>query len=131
MNPRLERVKIEFDLVDNDIAEIIASSSPPDNVTVSKPAIFVKASAASNGGIFSQVAIQFIHDAHDVLLGLIAAWIYDCCKKSGKKNGRVNRDQIVYSEHNIRRIIKKELRNQRAREAQRRRDERRSPKKSS
>jgi hypothetical protein len=121
----MERIFLQFDFSDKDIPDIIANSTPPKGVKVGKPAVFIQASSVS-GGVFVQLVIQFVHDA---AFAVLAAWLYECCVKSGKKKGRVNHDQIVYSERNIRRIIKKELKNQRARNAQRRHDKNRPPKK--
>jgi hypothetical protein len=84
MNPTEELVRIEFDFVDQDIAKIIAASTTPEGVRVGKPATFIKASAAS-GGIYVQIAIQFVNDIHDIGLGILVAWLYDRFKQCNKK----------------------------------------------
>jgi len=125
MNPTTEIVFLEFDKT---IADIIFTSAPPNNVTVSKPEVFTKASADVGGG-FYQVAIQFANDIHDLAIGFLAAWLYECCKQSGKKKGRVNGDEIIFNKRNMRRLIKMELKQQRQRDAQRRREKNRAAKK--
>lgn len=126
----MNHILLEFDYADKDLAELISNSTPPEGFTVSKSGTFIKASG-STGGAFTQIAIQFAQDVRDVAIAILATWLYKCCEKSGKKEGRINRDKIAYSERSIRRIIKKELKNQRARDAQRRNDKHRPPKKRS
>jgi hypothetical protein len=126
----MERIRIQFDLGDDDIAKIIADSNPPNGIAVGKPTTIIKA-AADSGGVFIQIAITFFNDVRDISIGILAAWLYDCCKQSGKKKGRVNNNEIIYSKNSIRRIVKQELKNQRARQSQRRNDKNRATKKRS
>ena len=121
MKHTVEKVFLEFDFRDGVIAEIIANSTPPDGVKVGKPANIIKASA-NTGGLFVQIAIEFAHDVRDLAVGILSAWLYECCAKSGKKNGLVNRKQIVFNKRNIRQIIKEELKHQKQRDAQSKRE---------
>jgi hypothetical protein len=124
----MQRICLHFALSDRDIAEIISDSKPPDGVTVGKPTVFIQASASS-GGVFTQIVIQILQDVHEVGILVLAAWLYDCCVKSGKKKGRVNKQQIVLNKRNISLLVKRELTNQIAREKQRRNDKNRPAKK--
>jgi hypothetical protein len=54
----MERIFLEFDYSDNDLAELIANTAPPEGVKVGKPAIFIQASGSS-GGVITQIVIQF------------------------------------------------------------------------
>jgi hypothetical protein len=128
MKPSIRRIRLEFDLSDKNVADVIANSIPPDGVTTSKPSPLVKA-AADSGGIFYQVVLYFSGAASAVILNMLAAWLYDCCKKSGKKKGRVNGHQIVYSKYSISLVIKKELESERKRDTQGRKDKNRTSKK--
>jgi hypothetical protein len=124
-------ILLEFDFSDKDITDIIVNSNPPSGVTIGKPTNLIKAAADINegGGVFIQIAIRFVQDVHDVSLAMLAAWLYNCCVKSGKKKGRIGQNETVYNKRNIRRIIKNELKNQGNRNKQRRRNKNRPPKK--
>jgi len=124
----MQRILLEFDAIDG-IAEIIANSTPPDGVMVEEPAHIIKASGDHGGGVFTLAAIQLVKDVHDVGILVLAAWIYDCCIKSGKKKSRINNQQIVLNKRNIRLLIKRELANQIGRKKKRRSHKHRSPKK--
>ena len=78
----MTRIVLRFDYADKDIADIIANSKPPPGVTVGRPAVFIQAS--TTGGVFTQIVIQVAQIGRDVLLMLLAAWLYDRCKQSGK-----------------------------------------------
>jgi hypothetical protein len=129
MTPTTEQIHLEFDLSDKDIADFIYNSKPPVGVTISKPAVLIKASADGGGGVFVQLAIQFLNDFHDVGLGVLAAFIYDRFIKRDRKSCRINNKKTVLNNRNIRRLIKAELANQIAREKQRTHDKNRPPKK--
>ena len=120
----MQRIFLEFDFSDKDLAELISNSTPPKGVTVDKPSIIIKASAG--GGIFSQIVISFMVGVGS---SLVADWIRECIKKSNKKKGRINGQKIDYNKSHICRIIQNELQNQRDRDEQRRRDKNRSTKK--
>jgi hypothetical protein len=114
------RIHLEFSPSDEDLAEIIASATPPAGIAVSKPGHIIKASARETGGIFVHVAIEF---AVQVSATILAAWIYDCWKKhSKKKSARINREQTTLTKRTIQRLIKQELARQKAREKQYKRD---------
>jgi hypothetical protein len=130
MKPAAEKIFLEFDFCDKEIAEIIANAAPPDGVKVGKPATFIKASGET-GGIFVQVVIEVANGIRDLAIGILSAWLYDCCVKSGKKTGRVNRKQVVFNKRSIRQIIKEELKSQSQRDAQRKRDNKSTKKKRS
>lgn len=108
---------------DPELANSLATSTPPKGVRVSKPSMIIE--CATPAQIFVQVAISFFPS---ILSSLVAAWIYECLKKSGKKSGRINRKQVVFHKRDILRLIKKELSNQKARDAQRRREKHKSAK---
>jgi hypothetical protein len=112
-------ILLEFDFSDKDLADLIANSTPPKGVKVGKPAVFIQASSSS-GGVFVQLAIEFVHDGKDVFLGLLSAWIYDRLKKSDKKGSRINNQQIVFNKCNIVSVIKNALSNQGGRKPKRR-----------
>lgn len=126
----MKRIRFEFPLSAKNIADIISNATPLDGATISKPVIMTKA-GADTGGIFVQITIQFIHDAHDLIIGILGAWLYDRIKEGKKKCHRINNQTIVLNKRNIRRLIKRELANQIAREKQRRNDKNRPPKKRS
>src|ERR1022692_4753265 len=128
MNPATERIFLEFDLSDKNIADFIYKSKPPDGMKVSKPAVLIKASA-DTGGVFVQLAIEFVHDIRDIGISILGAWLYDRFIKCDKKSCRINNKKTVLNNRNIRRLIKEELKSQIAREKQRRNDKHRSAKK--
>jgi hypothetical protein len=112
-------IHFEFSPSDEDLAEIIASATPPEGITVSKPGHVIKASAET-GGVFVHIAIEF---AVQVSATIVAAWIYDCWKKhTKKKSARINRQQASLTKRTILRLIKQELAEQKAREEQYKRD---------
>jgi hypothetical protein len=127
MKSSIERISLQFDLSDKDIPDIIFNSIPPADVKIGKPSVIIKAS--SSGGAFVQMAIQFAHDVHEIGILVLAQWLYECFVKSGKKKGRINNEKIVFNKRTICRLIKQELKNQIAREKQRRDDKNRPPKK--
>ena len=116
----MEMTFIEFDYSDNDLAELISNAIPPPGVKVSKPSVIIKAS--DEGGIFAHIVIEFTRGVRDVGLGILAAWLYDCLKESGKKSSRINRERVVLNKRNLLRVIKKELDQQKMRDVQSRRD---------
>jgi hypothetical protein len=127
----VKTILLEFDFSDKDIADIIVNSTPPSGVTVSKSASLIKASAniGEGGGVFIPIAIQFAQGIRDLMIGVLAAWLYDRFKESNKKSCRINYQQVVFNKRNIRCLIKKELKNQGRRKTQRRRDKNRANKK--
>jgi hypothetical protein len=113
-----ERKSIRLLFSDDEMAQALASSTPPDGVTKSEPAHIVQASATS-GGIFTQIVIQFVPQFSATLL---AGWILLALGKRGKKHTRINRKDVALKEADIVRLIQDELSKQEAREAQYRKD---------
>lgn len=130
MTPGLKRITLDFNWSDKDIVGVISNSTPPDGVTISKPTTTNKAGSES-GGVYLQLAIQFVHDFHDLAIGVLGAWLYDKLKQGDKKRYRINNKEIVLNKRNIIRVVKKQLANQNRREAQYRRDKNRQLKKRS
>jgi hypothetical protein len=124
----MQRILLEFDFTDCDLAQAIADASPPPGVKIGQPENIVKASADC-GGFFTTIAIWFKDDAHNVFLGILAAWLYDQFKNRNKKSCKINHSQVLLNKRNIIRLIKKQLAQNKRRETQHRRDKNRQLKK--
>jgi hypothetical protein len=107
---------ISFSTPDQDLAGLIQKSTPPDGVTVE----------VTHGGlqcatpvqIVSEVFINFVRDGHDLIVGILAAWLYDVLKNHGRKTIRVNRRKVSIKQKQLRFCIDQILADQRLREAQ-------------
>lgn len=99
---------------EQDLAELISGSKPPEGIEVSEPQHILEGSDSS-GGLFISFAISF---AAGIPSSLIASWVYDCWKKRTKKTGSVNKHQIEFTKESIERLIYKQLADQKARDAQ-------------
>ena|SRR5260221_6645093 len=119
----MARAVIHLRFSDPELANSVSESTPPEAMEVSKPAYSIE--CAAPGEVFISVIISF---AVGLPTSLVANWIFDCLKKSGKKESRINRQQVVFHKRDILRLVHKELANQQARDSQRRRKKRKLPK---
>lgn len=112
----MESIRLDFNFDDHEVAKSVAHSNPPTGVIINEPKDFIKASGGTGGGVFTQLLIQFLTDCNDLTLGLLAAVIFDCYKKHGKKNSHINGKEISLNKRNIVRLIKETLEQERASE---------------
>ena len=108
---------IRLNCSEPELAKFLSDSEPPTGITVSKPNVFIQASAPAQ--MFWQVIISI---APGIPSGLIVAFILHCLDKSGKKSARINREEVILDKRGVVRLIHKELAKQDARDAQRRKD---------
>jgi len=109
----MKRTFIELRFSDSEMAQLLADAKPRKGIRVSKPQTFIQASLPAEIG--SHVLIDFSVQLSVLLVG---AWILSALKKSGKKRTRINRRETPLQKREIVRLIKRELANQRRREAQ-------------
>ena len=100
-----ECIDIHLRFSDPELGQLVADSPPPEGVTVSKSQHLVEASGAT-GGIFLSIVVSF---TVGVPSSLVAAWLYDCFKKSGKPGGTINKEEIVFKERRVETFVKNEV----------------------
>lgn len=109
----MERLSIHLSFADEDLARDIAKSKPPRDVKVN----------VTHGGIQASepaliVSSVFINFAVEVSAIVVGTWLYDTLKKRRKKSTSINRRRVPIQKREIVRLIKRELANERRREAQ-------------
>jgi hypothetical protein len=109
----MQRIILEFPLIDADLAEFIANAKTPTGIKTTGLPEGIKASDET-GGYFISIAINF-----SVSIPVLASWLYKCCVKSGKKKGRVNGQNLTFNKCNITLVVQNELRDQNKRNPKR------------
>jgi hypothetical protein len=99
-----ERMDIHLRFSDWDLGQSVADSSPPDGVSMSKPAHSIEASEPAQ--IFLTFTISF---ASGVASKVVADWLLARFKKSGKKSSSINRQEVVFEERHVVRFVEEEV----------------------
>lgn len=95
--------KIHLEFSDAELVDAVSGSQPPRGVKVSKQKTRLECKAP--GEIFLEIVIDF---AVGIPTGIIASWLYDCFKKSGKPSGTINRKEVIFEERHIIRFVEQE-----------------------
>jgi hypothetical protein len=95
---------LAFDYADDDLAQLLAKSTPPQGVVLSTPS--AKIEAGATGGVFTEIVFSL---ALGVAGNLLAAWIIESFKKSPKKTAQINRKNVALKESAIARFINEEI----------------------
>ena len=100
--------EVYLDFSDFDVVPFLMSDPLPHGITVSEPSTVIQASE-STGGIFLSVLISF---PAGVASSMVATWLCEHLKKSGKPKTTINKNEVVFEEHRVIRFVEETITHQ-------------------
>lgn len=113
----MTRESVYLNFSDPDMAQALANATPPEGVRVSDPSTLIEASDPAQ--VLTQIVIEFVPQFSATVL---AGWILLALANRREKRTRINRKDIALKKADIVRLLDEQLANQKAREAQRKKE---------